>query len=238
MIKILLVRFFSLSVALTLLFAAPGCMKTTYTGFENRKGTSAFGDRRVHFQISNEYYRNPPECVFITSPGPDIPRVIRYAVEDAVERNLNTRVERVISRRQALSMARQMAVDLSNKTDRKIFSRKFDCKVFADIDIKGFSDQFLLIWAKRSMRLSLRMISTETGKTLWESYHAAGRSDGSLPLSPISAALSIVRATRVNADNEIFRSIADDAVRRMVARLPDVRGGTGKRRDPLWKRYR
>jgi hypothetical protein len=44
-----------------------------------------------------------------------------------------------------------------------------------------------------------------------------------LPFSPLSLSVSIARAVPVKGDPEIFHSIADDAVCRMMRTLPDTR---------------
>ena len=58
---------------------------------------------------------------------------------------------------------------------------------------------------------------------LWKARHVANRSDGGLPFSIIGVAVAGFEAARFRADEDVPDSLIDDAVRRMMVTLPDVR---------------
>ena len=85
-------------------------------------------------------------------------------------------------------------------------------------------DVYLVLWAQRGLSLRLTMTRLSDEKLLWEARHTAVRADGGLPISIIDLPLSAARAVWVNRDPEMFASIAEDAVRRMMRTLPSLRG--------------
>ena len=62
------------------------------------------------------------------------------------------------------------------------------------------------------------------GAELWRAAHQASRSEGTLPLSPMSVPIGAFSAGRFHGDADVFPSMADDVARRIVASLPDTRG--------------
>ena len=70
---------------------------------------------------------------------------------------------------------------------------------------------------------TVRGIRIGDGRELWKARHQGIRSDGGLPLSPVSAAVSSFEATRFHLDDDITASLTDDVVRRLIATLPDTR---------------
>ena len=53
--------------------------------------------------------------------------------------------------------------------------------------------------------------------------HEARRSEGGLSLSPLGALLDSAFSTRFAADREAAEGVVDDAVRRMIVPLPNLR---------------
>ena len=84
-------------------------------------------------------------------------------------------------------------------------------------------NDYMVLWTNRAVGISLRLIRASDGKFLWQARHKASRSNGGLPFSPLSLPVSIARVARVKDYLEIFHSIADDAVRRMMRTLPDTK---------------
>ena len=58
---------------------------------------------------------------------------------------------------------------------------------------------------------------------IWKARHVANRSDGGVPFSLIGIAVAGLKATRLQADHDVPDSLIDDAIRRMMVTLPDVR---------------
>ena len=80
-----------------------------------------------------------------------------------------------------------------------------------------------LVWSQQSLSLTLELKSIRQEKTLWAAHHKAKRSGGGLPLSPISAAVNAAKAGLHQADDDVTDSLIDDAIRRMIVTLPDLR---------------
>ncbi|MDD9915474.1 MAG: hypothetical protein OXT01_12530, partial [Rhodospirillaceae bacterium] len=80
---------------------------------------------------------------------------------------------------------------------------------------------FALIWSLQKLDIEIGMLREH--RLLWKGRHEAGRSDGGLPLSPLSAPIAVARASRLHGDSDAMVSLVDDTVRRIVASLPDVR---------------
>ena len=69
----------------------------------------------------------------------------------------------------------------------------------------------------------MSLIRIRDDKVVWQARHVATRSDGGVPLSPASAIVNIFQAASFQGDGDVNFSLADDAVRRIVKTLPDVR---------------
>ena len=216
-------RSFLLLCPLLLFLGSTGCITTTYSGFEGPSSNPGLFERRVTYRISPSFYTYPPSCIIIFINPNGYPRSINRGVERAFERHLGEKFKRVIGRTAARRVARKLSIDFNNKSDRDLLSRRLQCHTHAKIEIEDLADTFLLVWAKRSIKLSLRLIQTRTVKTLFKARHIAQRSNGGLPLTPVGAPLSIAKAASVRVDVEAFYSLADDAARRMLAPLPDLR---------------
>ena len=146
------------------------------------------------------------------------------ALEEAVERHLVTRLLRVIGTSQLRLVETQLGIDMKTKADRRVFYRQARCETVVEIELIEMQDVYLVLWAQRGLSLRLTMTRVSDEKLLWEARHTAVRADGGLPISIIDLPLSAARAVWVNRDPEMFASIAEDAVRRMMRTLPSLRG--------------
>lgn len=213
-------------IALLLLcagLAVGACTRTTYHGFEASDPPLPLVERRVQFYLSPAYFRDPPRCAAIHTLSPAAASPVTRAVERAVERHLSTRLERVMGAGQVDRTTAHLAVELSHAADRRVFRRQSGCDALVRIRIDGVTDDYFVIWSRRAISLTLELIRTDDGKLLWKAHHRAERGDGGLPLSILSLPFTAARAARLKGDHEAFESIADDAVRRMMATLPDLR---------------
>jgi len=200
-----------------------GCAQTTYTGMDEKKPATPMLERRVAFQIKQAFFHNPPHCAIVVSKPAKVPPAIQRAVEESVERHLATKFQRAIGGAPARKIATRIAVDLSHAEDRRVFARQTKCAGIVEVRLDAVEDDYMVLWTNRAVGISLRLIRASDGTLLWQARHKAGRGDGGLPFSPLSLPVSIARAARVKSDPEIFHSIADDAVRRMMRTLPDTR---------------
>ncbi len=208
------------TIAITLL---GGCTQTTYTGMDEKDPATPMLERRVAFQMKPAFFHRPPSCAAVVSTSAKVPAVIRRAVEESVERHLATKFQRAIGGGPSRRIATRIAVDLDHAEDRKIFARQTKCGGIVEVRLDAVEDDYMVLWTNRTVGISLRLIRASDGVLLWQAQHKAGRGDGGLPFSPLSLPVSIARAARIKGDPEIFHSIADDAVRRMMRTLPDMR---------------
>ncbi len=213
------------SLSATMLLTA--CARTTYHGYEAPDDSAALFERRVQFHLSSAYFRTPPRCVAIrTAPAAApaaIPATVRRAVAGAVERHLAMRLVRVMGPARTRRAASRLGLDPDNPADRRVFARLTGCDAMIRVRIENLSDDYFLVWSRRAISISLEMIRSEDGGLLWKARHRAWRDDGGVPFSLFSAPFAAIRAARLSGDEEAFESIADDAIRRMTATLPDLR---------------
>ena len=90
-------------------------------------------------------------------------------------------------------LVRDMALDPSHPADRSAFAASTGCRHFLTINPFGKGSSFALVWAERRLGLSLRSDSLDTDpeRPLWQVHRMAARSDGGMPLSPLSALSAI-----------------------------------------------
>ena len=215
-----------------------GCMRTTYRDVDAERASVPLLERGVRYRISSHYYRNPPQCAVIVTqesaaPKTDEPdknaasaderRSVRRAVEAAVERNLSTRLPRVIGRSEKRQLERRLVLDIRDAGDRREFARRTRCKTAMLVRIHAVKDDYLVLWSQRGIGIVLELRDIETSKRLWIAHHESDRGDGGVPLSPFSLPFAVARAAMLKSDTEVYESIADDAVRRMMTTLPDMR---------------
>ena len=179
--------------------------------------------RTVFFRVERVFYNNPPECVVVL-PAPDggMAAAEIAHIERAVARHLRDKVPRVIGSLQRDQAVRRLAFDLNHAGDRRRFGQIENCDVFLRWRAIGSSSAYFLVWSGRDFGLDVELFR-EPGQTLWKASHVAHRSDGNLPLSPLSAPLAIFEAGRFSKDQDILPSMIDDIMRRLVVSLPDVR---------------
>ena len=216
-----------------------GCVNTTYRDMQASHGPEQFNERRVSYWVSESFYNNVDNCVFV------IPRVVaglsrQRDAEASLERHLYERFERVLSGRIVRQSASRQLLDLKTSAGMNEFARQTNCSAFVSLEVSDIEDVFFMVWAKKSVTITVRLKEAKTGNLLWVARHQAQRSDGSMPLSVFSAVTSVARAVRVSSDRDLFASIIDDALRRMAKTLPSMkiqkaglRGGPGE--PIIWK---
>ncbi len=220
-------RFVTLSVVACAI-ALASC-RTEYRAYGERPVTSdnapveSLDGRRVFFRVERAFYRDPPQCVVVL-PAPDdhATSAATARIESAVARHLRDKVPRVIGPLRRDRAARRLALDLNDAGDRRRFARLERCDAFLRWRMIGSSSDYFLVWSRRDLGLDVEMFR-EPGRTLWKAAHVAHRSDGGLPLSPLSAPFDIYKASRFSKDQDILPSMIDDIMRRLVVTLPDVR---------------
>ena len=214
-------KLFILLWPLLVFLISTGCMKTSYTNIENSNtSTTELMNRQVSYWIDPRFHQTFPRCVLVLIHSRDHEGDINNLIMRAFERYLGEIFETVIGSRKAKTLSRTLAIDFYNQKDRKLLAKRAQCNFYAEIDIENIEDQFALIWAKRSIKLTIKLAHATTGKIVFKAKHTAQRSNGGLPLSAIGVPISITQAAMVRGDAETFHSLADDAARRMLLPLP------------------
>jgi hypothetical protein len=215
-----LIRLLIISLASLTLSA---CLQTRYQDIRSQDQEFSALERRVFYRLDRVFLRRAPGCAVIVTASGKIPKSIKRPVERAVERHLALRLDRVIGARRARTLERRLALDLTGPSGRRELSRLMRCGTVMEIRFHAIADDYYLFWAERGIELTLALIDAKDGRTLWTARHRAQRADGGLPISFLALPFSMARAARVKSDPELYASIADDAARRLLATLPDIR---------------
>ncbi|MBE0529633.1 MAG: hypothetical protein IH626_02330 [Rhodospirillales bacterium] len=196
---------------------------TRYSGYEAEIGQSEFR-RSVEFEIGGAFYEDPPACAVVMpfiGTGRDDPRA--PFVEESLARQLSAHLERVIGPRARDHWVRDLAVDLANQRDRKILAKASECGFLLESAPWGDGAVYVAFWTQERVGIEVRMVRARDQAVVWKARHVATRSEGGVPLSPLSAIYNIVIASDFRADGDVPLSLVDDATRRIAQTLPDTR---------------
>lgn len=213
-------------VPLLLSLVLAGCLKTTYHSLGAAGGpetdTPSFLERRVDYHLAEAFYATAPGCAAVMTRTA-VPRPVARLVEDAVQRHLSVRLPRVIGAARLRRLEASLGLDMRAAGDRRVFARQTRCEALVEIRLSEVSDNYLVLWAHRGLTIDLTMRRIADGRLLWRARHRAGRADGGLPFTVVDLPISAARAAVLSSDAEMFASITDDAARRMIRTLPDIR---------------
>jgi len=208
-------------VAAVVLLCLAACGPTRYTEYRAQPQSVPLLERSVAMHVGRAFYRPTPGCaVVMPVVGKAAPR-LRHAVETALYRHLVTKLPNVVGPRIRRREVRKLAIDLRQETDRALLTRALRCPVLVEAKIWQSSEDFALVYSRKNLDLEIVMLRRD--RLLWKGRHNADRSDGGLPLSPLSAPFAVARASRLHGDGDAMISLVDDTVRRIVGSLPDVR---------------
>lgn len=197
------------------------CTTTSYRTYQTPAPQQNALIREVVYQVDTELYASSPRCVVILPTNRNIDAEHADLIERALVRHLRDSIPRVIATDERRQLTRSLAVDLAEKQDRQAFARAVSCEAELSWHVLDAESQFLLFWSRRSIGLEVALIRSRDDVTLWKARHTASRSDGGLPLSPISAPISAYQAASLAGDADVTPSMVEDVVRRLFATLPD-----------------
>jgi hypothetical protein len=206
--------------------SAQGCLNTSYHDMRQKEAPPQIAERRVSFWLNKKVFNQLYPCVFVIPAKTPAPGLTLTA-ERSFERHLYEKFGKVITRKSVVRISKRKLIDIDNDEGVAGFAKKMRCPLSASIELKELKNEFLMFYARKSLKIEVRLKDARTGDLLWHATHSAGRGDGALPLSPISAISSVVRATRLSGDREQFESIVDDAVRRIARTLPSFKFESG-----------
>ena len=206
-----------------LLVLLAACVNTSYGSYQAAEAPPTAQERRVDYEISRSLFDNPPDCAMVLplqgAPSPEQADIL----ERALARQLSERLPRVIGPRERRKLARRYALEPGNPADWPSLTRLTECDSLLDAALTEARDDYALVWAQRSLGLETALIRIADLTVLWRARHKAARSDGGLPLSPLSLAMEGADAARFAADNDVLPSLADDLARRILITFPDFR---------------
>lgn len=215
-------RLITVIVAMTMI--ATACAQTTYVGLEEDKPVPGSPARTVGVQIDRAFIDEFPDCTIILEPKTD-PELQQFKslVEEALGRHLMRRFTRVIDAVERRQIARQSALDLRHREDRKDLAEIAGCDTFLRARVVGPGKTYLVIWSQMQVGIEVTMVRARDRKLLWRARHVANRSEGGIPFSPIGIVVDAYSSVRFSSDQEIGESVIDDAVRRIVRSIPNSR---------------
>ena len=200
-----------------------GCARTTYVPYDRPSDALPIGERQVAVELDRVYFEDPPSCAVVLRPQGTEDAAVADLVDRALARQLSGRLIRVVGPLERRQLERSLALDLENPADWPTFARATGCEAVFEAIVTDVDEDYFVIWARRSLGLEVALRRVSDRAVYWKARHVARRSDGGLPLSPFSFALSGYEAGRFQNDADILPSLVDDLVRRMVASLPDLR---------------
>ena len=201
-----------------------GCAETRYAAYNDVKVGTEHPNRTVAFEIDRAFYTDFPDCALIMPPA-SAKGGGQFAalIEMALGRYLTSKFTRVINPTERDIVARRLAADLSRPEDRLALAEEVGCDSFVFTDNLDSHSKNLIVWSQVRVGLEVRMVRVRDGHMLWRARHVASRAEGGLPLSPITFVVETFSSTRFSRDREVAASVVDDALRRLVATIPDAR---------------
>lgn len=220
--------FAALATAAVLVLSA--CTETRYSAYrevppkEEEAAEAEWVQRNVEFEVTGDFYRDVPECAVVMPFLVDgRPHARADVVEGAMAAHMAERLGRLVGPREREQEARARGLDLAAAGNAATFARVSRCGYLLTAEPWGGDSVYAVFWTQSRLGLELKLTRAGDGALLWRARHVATRSEGGLPLSPLSALWNIAAAMHFKADADVDDSLAHDAVRRMARTLPDTR---------------
>ncbi len=200
------------------------CAETRYVNHQDAGDETNLHSRTVVFSIAPEFYLEFPTCAVVMPPsGEKTTPIFSKLIEESFSHRISGKLSRVVNATQRNLSARRLAFDLAHAADRLALAEALDCDTIAVVELTGAGRSFMLVWSEVRIGLDVRLIRVRDERVLWRARHVADRSAGGIPLSPLGIAAEAFSSFQFSADQEVWLSVLDDAVRRIVSTLPDVR---------------
>jgi len=201
------------------------CTETRYVEYNEADKQEEFPFKMVAYEIDPSFYNKFPNCVLILPPGPKagITWELSHIIETALARHFERRFDRVIDGLERQISVQRHSVDLETTGGQRILAQKLNCEAVLITKVLDPRIDYLLIWSQVGVGLELQLRNSNDDQLLWRARHKARRSEGGLSLSPIGAMVDTVVSTRFAADRDVAEGVVDDAIRRMVYPLPNMR---------------
>ncbi|MDH3241489.1 MAG: hypothetical protein OEO83_12585 [Alphaproteobacteria bacterium] len=204
--------------------ALAACSNTTYRTYDDpERDQNPLLGREVTYWLNPIIYSARPECAVVLTPkDKPSPDVIRL-VGPALARYLGERLPRVIDPLERKRLEKTHGIDPHDKSGRLRFAKATGCNAYLLWRVVSAEDSYFLVWSQRRLRVEAALYRVGDDRLFWQAAHTGRRSDGTLPLSPLSLPFAVFEATNFTADNDVLPSMIDDVVRRLIITLPDLR---------------
>ena len=176
--------------------------------------------RAVETHVERTLYTEVVDCMLVLPTSGDLAEA---GFGETVARHLSGRVDRVIGPMERRQLERRHGFDLSDQLDEAAVARETACAHVVDARMLETDSVYAVVWTGAVVGVELVLRRAGTDRILWQGRHMARRSDGGLPLSPLSALWNAAEAGLMANDSDLHPSLMDDALRRIVATLPDFR---------------
>jgi hypothetical protein len=210
------------AVLVALLLGA--CSGTRYVEFDQELDNTQVLFRTVAVDVAPEFRDEFPDCVVVMPPlggrGSD-----NYSgvIEAALAAHLTKKINRVVVSIERDAAMRRLAINVNQDEDLRALASALECDALITSEILITDKKYFLVWSQLQIGLVVKMTRMRDGQLLWRARHVADRSEGGLPLSVFGAAVEAYSSTKLTMDEDVTASVVDDAVRRLVASLPDAK---------------
>ena len=215
-------RLATVTAALMLL---SGCQSISYVDYNSSSEVPDSSlSRSVAYEVTPAFELSPPDCVVVLPfGGKNLPSGRGRFVERALARYLFEKVDRVVGPVARDHVAELQGVDARSSDGVEYLLRQFRCDYVIRSTPVGNNGIYALVWAQAQVGLQVQLEHGRRGTVLWRARHVATRSDGGLPFSPIGVVVNAFWAMRFQSDQEEFKTLTDDAARRIMRTFPNVR---------------
>lgn len=180
---------------------------------EQSQGLAAWIDRDVDFHLDYAFVADPPRCVAVVPLITDLPPELSGYFRESLARHLYAKVDKVKLIEQG-SPATE---------DWRWLAAASGCPYWVSMDVGKTDKLFALVWSGHRVDLSISMRRLSDDSLVWQARHSATRSVGGPATSPIGVVLGTVKSAGFLSDDDVAISLIDDAMRRVMETLPDVR---------------
>ena len=217
--------FFAICVMVPMIGACQTTRPVSYESLDRLEASpeEPADSRTVYYETMDRYYFLAPTCVFVKTVASADDVQAHPALVDALDRYLRSRFARVIARDELQQQLQDYALTMDEPDQLKTFARYESCPAVMQVEPWLDQDVELGIWYQKKLGVALSLQEVETGEILWQARHTTGRSDGSIPTSPLGLLVGVVQAANLRSDEEAIYSLADDIMRRIIKTLPDLR---------------
>ena len=201
------------------------CTETQYIKFSDDDADDKSLIKQVAYQIHPAFYSEFPECILVLPPSPTnkVSAELSSMIEAAISRHLGQKFDRVISGAERQIFNSRLDVSGSDPTYTNRLLKRLNCDTFLRTKVLDPRIDYLLVWSQVGIGLEMTLSRGADQVIVWQARHLAKRSEGGISFSPIGLLADTVFSTRFASDRDVVEGVIDDAIRRMLLPLPNVK---------------